>query len=115
MTDINEIYNQTSKLDDKDRALIQKAYDVAYKAHDGQLRKSGEPYFIHVFSTAKNLARFGMDAKTIAAGFLHDVLEDTDTPEEKLVEEFGEEIVKLVNGVTKLGKVKYQVVEDDEC
>lgn len=108
MLDINEIYNQTSKLDAKDRALIQKAYDVAHEAHKDQLRKSGEPYFIHVFATALNLAKFGMDAKTIAAGFLHDVLEDTDTPEEKLIEEFGEEIVKLVNGVTKLGKVKYQ-------
>lgn len=108
MLDINEIYNQTSKLNAKDKALIQKAYDVAHEAHKDQLRKSGEPYFVHVFATAKNLARFGMDAKTIAAGFLHDVLEDTDTPEEKLVAEFGEEIVKLVNGVTKLGKVKYQ-------
>ncbi|MEY2671610.1 MAG: hypothetical protein RL687_27, partial [Candidatus Parcubacteria bacterium] len=108
MLDINEIYNQTSKLNAKDRALIQKAYDVAHEAHKDQLRKSGEPYFVHVFATALNLAKFGMDAKTIAAGFLHDVLEDTEMPEEKLIEEFGEEIVKLVNGVTKLGKVKYQ-------
>lgn len=107
-TDINEIYKVAQRLNDEDKALIQKAYDVAYKAHNGQLRKSGEPYFIHVFATAKNLASFGMDAKTIAAGFLHDTLEDTDLPEEELVAEFGEEIVKLVNGVTKLGKVKYQ-------
>lgn len=107
-TDINEIYNQVSKFTPRDKVLIQKAYNKALKAHDGQLRKSGEPYFIHVYATALNLAKFGMDAKTIAAGFLHDTLEDTDTQEEELVAEFGEEIVKLVNGVTKLGKVKYQ-------
>ncbi|MFA7191938.1 MAG: RelA/SpoT family protein [Candidatus Paceibacterota bacterium] len=107
-TDINEIYKIAPRLNDEDKALIQKAYDVAHKAHAGQMRKSGEPYFIHVFATAKNLASFGMDAKTIAAGFLHDTLEDTDLPEEELIAEFGEEIVKLVNGVTKLGKVKYQ-------
>lgn len=107
-TDINEIYNIAPRLNNEDKALIQKAYDVALKAHDGQLRKSGEPYFIHVFATAKNLASFGMDAKTIAAGFLHDTLEDTTLPEEELIAEFGEEIVRLVNGVTKLGKVKYK-------
>src|SRR5574343_230882 len=107
-TDINEIYNIAPRLNNEDKALIQKAYDVALKAHDGQLRKSGEPYFIHVFATAKNLASFAMDAKTIAAGFLHDTLEDTTLPEEEVVAEFGEEIVRLVNGVTKLGKVKYK-------
>jgi GTP pyrophosphokinase len=85
-----------------------RAYDFALKAHQGQTRFSGEPYFIHVFETAKNLTRFGMDSATIAAGFLHDVLEDTETSEEELTKEFGEEIVGLVKGVTKLGKIKYR-------
>jgi guanosine-3',5'-bis(diphosphate) 3'-pyrophosphohydrolase len=107
-TDINEIYLVAQRLNEEDKALIKKAYEVASKAHDGQMRRSGEPYFVHVFATAKNLASFGMDAKTIAAGFLHDTLEDTELPEEELIAEFGEEIVRLVHGVTKLGKVKYQ-------
>lgn len=92
----------------KDVGLIMHAYDFALKAHQGQTRLSGEPYFIHVFETAKNLARYEMDATTIAAGFLHDVLEDTKTTEKELEQEFGKEIVGLVKGVTKLGHVKYR-------
>ena len=93
---------------DTDKMLIKKAYDFSQIAHEGQLRKSGEPYFIHVFETAKTLARIGMDTKTIVAGLLHDVLEDTKTPETTLKKEFGDEIVKLIHGVTKLGAMKYQ-------
>ena len=85
-----------------------RAADFAKKAHEGQLRKSGEPYYIHVFETAKNLAMYEMDVPTIAAGFLHDVLEDTKTTEKEMTEEFGEEICNLVTGVTKLGRVRYQ-------
>ncbi len=92
----------------KDIDLIARAYDFALKAHQGQTRFSGEPYFIHVFQTARNLARYEMDATTIAAGFLHDVLEDTETKEADLEKEFGKEIVGLVKGVTKLGKIKYR-------
>jgi GTP diphosphokinase / guanosine-3',5'-bis(diphosphate) 3'-diphosphatase len=94
-------------LNDADKSLIEKAYHFAEHAHRNQKRASGEPYFIHVFQTAKILAELGMDAKTIVAGLLHDVLEDTDTQEEELLKEFGEEIVTLVNGVTKLGMMKY--------
>ena len=92
----------------KDVDLIMRAYDFALHAHQGQKRMSGEPYFIHVFETAKNLTRYEMDATTIAAGFLHDVLEDTQTTEQELEKEFGKEIVDLVKGVTKLGRVKYK-------
>ena len=88
--------------------LIEKAYHFAQKAHEGQKRMSGEPYFIHVVETAKILAKLGMDATTIAAGLMHDVLEDTEVTEEEMKKEFGEEIVFLVNGVTKLGTVKYR-------
>ncbi len=105
---IEEIFNLASHLDDKDRKLITKAYDLAEKAHGGQMRGSGEPYFTHVFAVAKNLAEFNMDARTIAAGLMHDVLEDTDISEDEMQAIFGEEIVFLVNGVTKLGKLKYQ-------
>jgi GTP pyrophosphokinase len=88
--------------------LINKAYDFALKAHEGQKRLSGEPYFVHVFETAKILAKFGMDTQTIMAGLLHDTLEDAKTTEEDLKKEFGEDILFLVKGVTKLGKLKYR-------
>ncbi len=94
-----------------EKALIESAYAFAEQAHEGQKRNSGEPYFVHVYETAKILAGLGMDTKTIVAGFLHDVLEDTDTPEKELEKEFGKEIVELVNGVTKLGKLKYRGAE----
>ncbi len=95
----------------KDVDLIIDAYNFAQKAHDGQTRKSGEPYFIHVFHTAKYLAELGMSPTVIAAGFLHDVLEDTDTTEKEMQDAFGEEIVGLVKSVTKLGTVKYKGIE----
>lgn len=106
--DLKEILNSIEGgVDKQDEALIEKAYYFAEKAHEGQQRKSGEPYFIHVVATAKTLAKQGMDAKTIAAGFMHDVLEDTEITEEEMQKEFGEEIVFLVKGVTKLGTLKY--------
>ncbi len=95
----------------KDIDLIVRAYTFAKKAHEGQERKSGEPYFVHVFTTAKYLAELGMSPTMIAAGFMHDVLEDTEVTEEEMRKEFGEEIVGLVKGVTKLGTVKYKGVE----
>jgi len=108
MSRLNEIYNLIPRLTSKDKSLIEKAYLYAQKAHEGQKRNSGEPYFIHVFETAKTLASYHMDIKTIIAGMLHDVLEDTETTEKELTKEFGKEVVTLVNGVTKLGKVKYR-------
>lgn len=108
---VEDIISILHKPSEKDKELIQKAYDFAMKAHEGQLRKSGEPYFNHVFATAKNLADLGMKAKTIAAGLLHDVIEDTKVTEEDIRNEFGEEILTLVNGVTKLGTVRYKGIE----
>ncbi len=96
------------RLPKKDSDLIMRAYDFALKAHTGHTRFSGEPYFIHVFETAKTLARYEMDAQTICAGFLHDTVEDTPITDTELEKEFGKEIANLVRGVTKLGKVKYQ-------
>lgn len=108
---IDEIISLVEDIKEKDKILIEKAYNFAKKAHEGQLRKSGDSYFTHVASTAKNLADLGMKAKTISAGLLHDVMEDTSITKEELIKEFGEEIVGLVEGVTKLGKVKYKGVE----
>ncbi len=108
MTDVKEILNLAGDLSEKDKKLIIRAYNFAQKAHEGQKRLSGEPYFIHPVETAKNIARMGMDAKTIVAGLLHDVLEDTKITEDEMRREFGDEIVFLVNGVTKLGTLKYR-------
>jgi GTP pyrophosphokinase len=104
---IEDILTLIPNIREKDADLLRRAYAFAEKAHTGQTRKSGEPYFIHVFETAKNLARYEMDPITIAAGFLHDTIEDTETTEADLEKEFGKEIVELVKGVTKLGHVKY--------
>lgn len=98
-------------ISEKDKALITKACLFAQKAHEGQLRKSGEPYYNHVFATGVNLATLKMDAETIAAGIMHDVLEDTQVTETEMRAEFGEHITKLVEGVTKLGKLRYSGTE----
>lgn len=110
MANIESIFN-VKKFSKKERDLIEKAYHFAKAAHQGQLRKSGEPYFVHVFTTAKNLADLNMDGTVVAAGFLHDVLEDTKVTEDEMRAEFGDEITNLVLSVTKLGTVKYKGVE----
>jgi GTP pyrophosphokinase len=92
----------------KDEELLEKAFKFADKAHEGQKRMSGEPYFVHPFETAKILAQFGMDMQTIVAGLLHDVLEDTKITEDEIKNEFGEDILFLIKGVTKLGTLKYR-------
>jgi len=92
----------------KEEELITKAYNFAEKAHEGQKRLSGDPYFIHPLETAKNLAKLGMDSQSIAAGLLHDVLEDTKITEEEVKKEFGDDILFLIKGVTKLGTLKYR-------
>ena len=106
-----EIISLLNSPTEENKKLIQKAYDFALRAHEGQLRKSGEPYFNHVFETAKILAELKMDAPTIVAGFLHDSIEDGVATEEEIKKEFGDEILFLINGVTKLGKVKYRGAE----
>lgn len=106
----SEITELMKDADGASRALIEKAFAFSESAHKTQERNSGEPYFEHVFSVAQILARMDADAVTIAAGLLHDVLEDTDISESELRAQFGDEIVFLVEGVTKLGHLKYQGV-----
>lgn len=111
MPPISDIIDTLPSPPKKDVELILRAYDFALKAHQGQERKSGEPYFIHVFATAKYLAELGMSPTVIAAGFLHDTIEDTEVTAREIEKEFGKEILDLVKGVTKLGSVKYKGVE----
>jgi len=108
MTTVKEILTQMTSPTAEDEALIQKAYDFAKKAHEGHTRYSGEPYFIHPSSVAKHLAELGMDSATIAAALLHDAIEDAKASPEEVEREFGSEVLFLVEGVTKLGKHKYQ-------
>lgn len=100
-----------SKSEKKDIELLTKAHDFSKQAHEGQKRFSGEPYFNHAFATAYKLAELGMDTETIAAGLLHDTIEDGAATEDILKKEFGDEIAFLVEGVTKLGKLRYQGIE----
>ncbi|EOH92850.1 RelA/SpoT family protein [Enterococcus haemoperoxidus ATCC BAA-382] len=93
-------------------AFVQRACDYAEKAHEGQVRQSGEPYFIHPIQVAGILAELRMDPHTVATGFLHDVVEDTDVTLEDLANEFGADVAMLVDGVTKLGKIKYKSHEE---
>jgi len=103
--------NNKNRLSKEDKHLIEKAYDFGKKKHGGQLRNSGEPYFNHCVYTAIIIAKQNMDIYTICAGLLHDTLEDTDTTEEEIEREFNKDILFLVKGVTKLGKIKYQGTE----
>lgn len=104
LADITRAMNGTQA----DIALVKKAYHFAELAHDGQKRFSGEPYFVHPYNVGKTLAEMGADATTIAAGLLHDVCEDGAATSEDIKKEFGEEISFLVDGVTKLGTLKYK-------
>jgi len=106
--EVREILDTTKDFSDSDRNLIERAFVFAEKAHRGQKRFSGEPYFVHPFNVALILSEFKADAETIAAGLLHDTLEDTEVNFEDLEKEFGQAVAFLVEGVTKLGKLKYQ-------
>ncbi|MDD5847490.1 MAG: bifunctional (p)ppGpp synthetase/guanosine-3',5'-bis(diphosphate) 3'-pyrophosphohydrolase [Lachnospiraceae bacterium] len=90
-----------------DISLIEKAYHVAMKAHEGQFRRSGEPYIIHPLYVAIILADLEMDKETIAAGLLHDVVEDTIFTKDEIEKEFGPDVALLVDGVTKLSKLEF--------
>ena len=90
-----------------DVSMIEKAFTLAKEAHNGQCRKSGEPYIIHPLWVAIILADLEMDKESIVAGMLHDVVEDTAVTDEQIRQEFGEEVALLVDGVTKLGQLSY--------
>ena len=94
--------------------LILKAYHFAKDNHNDQLRKSGEPYMIHPTEVAYILADIGLNDSTVCAALLHDIIEDTDVTREQMEKEFGTEITEMVEGVTKLGKLKYVTAEEEQ-
>ena len=103
-----EILAQVNAPSREDAALIEKAYAFAAEAHKDHKRFSGEPYLEHLAETAKGLAALGLGGKTVAAGLLHDSIEDAGVAPEILEKEFGKEVLFLVEGVTKLGRFKYR-------
>lgn len=116
----DELYDKLIKLvrenmTENDVSLVEKAYFIAKKAHEGQFRFSGEPYIIHPVSVAIILYNLGMDGESMAAALLHDVVEDTDMTKENIQEEFGEDVANLVEGVTKLGKVPIFTKEEQQA
>lgn len=95
--------------------LVERAYAFAHQKHGDQFRKSGEPYIIHPYEVALILAQLEADGGTVAAGLLHDVLEDTDVTPEEMTQRFGREVCKLVEGVTKLEKLKFSSKEERQA
>ncbi|MCA0969971.1 bifunctional (p)ppGpp synthetase/guanosine-3',5'-bis(diphosphate) 3'-pyrophosphohydrolase [Halobacillus litoralis] len=111
-----EVIEQASRyLNESDLEFIRRAYQFAENAHSQQFRKSGEPYIIHPIQVAGILVNLEMDPETIAGGFLHDVVEDTEISLEEIEEAFNPEVSMLVDGVTKLGKIKYKSKEAQQA
>src|SRR5581483_11822449 len=98
-----------------DLGLIQKTYEFAAKAHDGQLRRSGDPYVIHPLGVARIIAELKLDVPSICAGLLHDCVEDTSATPEDIGRLFGPEVQVLVEGVTKLGQIPWNTREERQA
>jgi len=111
MPDLKEIFEAMHGPSAEDKALIERAYHFAEGAHKDQKRFSGEPYLTHLTRVAVSLAELGMGPKTVSAGLLHDTIEDTGAAPETIEKEFGKDVLFLVEGVTKLGHLKYHGVE----
>lgn len=112
---VEEIVNRIEPaLDPDDRMVVCKAYDLARQAHEGQLRKSGEPYFVHCARVGWLLAGLVNDPATIAAGLLHDTIEDCELTREQLAQQFPAPIAELVDGVTKISKISFTTDQEHQ-
>ena len=112
---IDDVLEKMKKNNKKsDLKLIKRAYDFAKEKHGDQLRKSGEPYIIHPVQVAYILAGLELDDATICAALLHDVAEDTEVTIQDIAREFSPEIADMVDGVTKLGNLKYTSAEEQQ-
>ena len=112
---MHELLKKIDKAGNINKEMVIKAYNLAAKAHQEQKRISGEPYVTHPVEVASILVDMGMDTNTVVAGLLHDVVEDTTYTYEEIAEMFSEEIAELVDGVTKLGKIKYKSKEEEQA
>ena len=112
MTVLDKIHQNYGEADSE---LLLSAYNYAAMMHEGQKRASGEPYFTHPCAVAEILIDLGLDASTVAAAFLHDVIEDTPATEEDIKSRFGNEILTLVDGVTKLDKINFHSHEEEDA
>src|SRR5437870_2094211 len=110
LTERVQRYNPTAQVD-----LIRRAYDFSARAHEGQVRRSGEPYLQHPLAVAKVLATLKLDVPAIVAGLLHDTVEDTVCTREQIEAEFGKDIARLVDGVTKIGKIHFKNYEEKQA
>ncbi|MBQ7043959.1 MAG: bifunctional (p)ppGpp synthetase/guanosine-3',5'-bis(diphosphate) 3'-pyrophosphohydrolase [Clostridia bacterium] len=109
------IASAVETMSEEEIGYIKRAYEIAFKAHDGQFRHSGEPYIIHPVQVAQILYKLGMDSESMVAALLHDVVEDTELTEDDVKKEFGEDVANLVEGVTKLGKVPLFTKEEQQA
>ena len=108
------LLQKCEKMPGFDTDLITRAYNTALQAHQDQSRLSGEPYIIHPLEVACIIADFALDSESIAAGLLHDVVEDTKMTKEDLQKQFGDDIAEMVDGVTKLGKIHFTTQEEEQ-
>ena len=111
--EVNKLYDKLlGYFNPKDQAYINRAFQYAFEGHSGQNRKSGEPYITHPLHVAIYLCELNFDKETIAAALLHDLIEDTQISYNDIKKEFGEEVADIVDGVTKLDKIKYSTNEE---
>jgi guanosine-3',5'-bis(diphosphate) 3'-pyrophosphohydrolase len=111
--EVNKLYDKLlGYFNPKDQSYINRAFQYAYDGHNGQNRKSGEPYITHPLHVAIYLCELNFDKETIAAALLHDLIEDTEISYDDIKKEFGEEVADIVDGVTKLDKIKYSTNEE---
>jgi GTP pyrophosphokinase len=111
MPEVKDILGKMASPTSEDKALVERAYAFAAEAHKDHKRFSGDPYITHLAATAESLAELGMGAKTVAAGLLHDTIEDTGAKPDVIEKEFGKDVLFLIEGVTKLGHLKYRGAE----
>lgn len=116
MNDLATLLKDSRKFSRRnDLKLIERAYTYAAKAHEGQMRLSGDPFMVHCAKVAETLTSLRLDSTTIAAGLLHDVIEDTQHTRADLEQVFGEEVARLVEGVTQIGRIKFKSSEEHQA
>ncbi len=112
---LDEIVDALQEKYSEDSERIRSAYEYINERHRNQFRKSGEPYVVHPVNVAKILADLNMDSTTVVAGLLHDVLEDTEASYDEIRELFGEDVARIVEGVTKIGKIKFRNLKEAQA